>query len=56
LTYKDVIISSVFFQFALYTMVRLARGGFTVGELGLVAQGATILFLEAVNFAVAKVC
>lgn len=36
-------------------MVRLARQGFTVGELGLVAQGATVIFVEVINFAVAKV-
>ncbi len=55
MTMKDVILASLFFQFALYVMVRLARKGFTMGELGLVAQGATAIFLEAVNFAVAKV-
>jgi dolichol kinase len=55
MTPKDVILTSQFFQFALYAMVRLARQGMTVGELGFIAQGATVIFLEAVNFAFAKV-
>lgn len=36
-------------------MVRLARRGFTLGELGLVAQGATALFIESVNLTIARV-
>lgn len=55
MSYKDVVLTSLFFQFALYVMVRLARQGFTVGELGLVAQGATVIFVEVVNYAWAKV-
>lgn len=36
-------------------MVRLARRGFTIGELGLVATGATAVFMEAVNLTRARI-
>lgn len=51
----DVAVGSLFFQFALYVMVRLNRRGFTLGELGLVAQGATAIFLETFRLTVSKV-
>ncbi|KZT42170.1 hypothetical protein SISSUDRAFT_1030673 [Sistotremastrum suecicum HHB10207 ss-3] len=50
----DVAVGSLFFQFALYVMVRLNRRGFTLGELGLVAQGATAIFLETFRLTVSK--
>lgn len=45
----------MFFQFSLYACVRVAHHGFTFGELGLVAFGATVLFMELVNLTKAKV-
>jgi len=45
----------VFFQFSLYIAVRLAHGGFTLGELGLVVFGATALYTELVNLTVARI-
>lgn len=43
------------FQFIIYVMVRLARRGFTLGELGLVAQGATAIFMESVYLTSARI-
>lgn len=37
------------YQGALYLLIRMARGGYTLGEAGLVAQTATAMFLETVN-------
>lgn len=56
LDFFDVAVISFFYQFTLYVSLRLARQGFTVGELGLVAQGATALFMELVNITISKVC
>jgi dolichol kinase len=55
LTYFDVLIISSFYQFCLYVMARLSHGGFTLGELGLVAHGATALFMETTNLTIALV-
>lgn len=55
LTYLDVLLVSLAYQFIVYVMVRLARRGFTLGELGLVAQGATALFMESVNLTTARI-
>ncbi|GHJ88536.1 hypothetical protein NliqN6_4938 [Naganishia liquefaciens] len=49
LTYPDIVIATLFFQFSLYVSVRLARRGFTVGELGIICHAATGLFMETVN-------
>ncbi|KAI0768142.1 hypothetical protein BD413DRAFT_479834 [Trametes elegans] len=54
MSYLEVAVSSVFFQFSLYISVRLAHRGFTFGELGLVAFGATIVFMELFNLTIAK--
>ncbi|KAI0370375.1 hypothetical protein BV20DRAFT_995158 [Pilatotrama ljubarskyi] len=54
MSYFEVVTSAMFFQFSLYISVRLAHRGFTFGELGLVAFGATILFMELVNLTIAK--
>ncbi|KAI9057214.1 hypothetical protein FKP32DRAFT_1584185 [Trametes sanguinea] len=54
MSYFEVVASAMFFQFSLYISVRLAHRGFTFGELGLVAFGATILFMELVNLTIAK--
>lgn len=55
LSHFDVAVVSSFYQFSLYVMIRLSHGGFTLGEVALVAQGATILFLETVNVTIFKV-
>jgi hypothetical protein len=55
LDYFDVGVISLFYQFTLYVSLRLARRGFTLGELGLIAQGATALFMEVVNLTIARV-
>lgn len=49
LTYPDIVIATLFFQFSLYVSVRLARRGFTLGELGIICHAATGLFMETVN-------
>ncbi len=55
MSYFEVVASAMFFQFSLYACVRIAHHGFTFGELGLVAFGATVLFMELVNLTKAKV-
>ncbi|KAG8935523.1 hypothetical protein FRC02_007882 [Tulasnella sp. 418] len=55
LSYTDVILVSLSFQFVMYVMVRLARQGFTLGELGVVAQGATAIFMEAANLTISRI-
>jgi hypothetical protein len=55
LTYFDVLVISSFYQFCIYVMARLSHGGFTLGELGLVAHGATALFMETTNLTIALV-
>lgn len=51
----EVVAASIFFQFSLYSAVRLAHHGFTLGELGLVSFGATALFMEMMNLTLALV-
>lgn len=48
-TYSDLTIATLFFQFSLYVCSRLARRGFTFGELAVVAQVGTGFFMEVVN-------
>ncbi|KAG8711175.1 hypothetical protein FRC09_020738 [Ceratobasidium sp. 395] len=50
----DLICSTFFFQTSLYVMIRMARRAFTLGEVVLVAHGATALFLETVNISIIK--
>ncbi|KAF8606668.1 hypothetical protein BDV93DRAFT_437456 [Ceratobasidium sp. AG-I] len=50
----DLICSTLFFQISLYVMIRMARRAFTLGEVVLVAHGATALFLETVNISIIK--
>lgn len=52
---SDIIIATLFNQFSLYVCVRLARRGFTLGELALVCGGATALVMETVNMTRHKV-
>ncbi|KZO89897.1 hypothetical protein CALVIDRAFT_547708 [Calocera viscosa TUFC12733] len=51
----DVIIVSLFYQFCLYVMIRLARRGFTLGELCFVAQCATALTMETTNLTISRI-
>lgn len=55
LSYFDVAVMSSFYQFSIYVMIRLSHGGFTLGEVGLVGLGTTVLFMETVNLTIAKV-
>jgi dolichol kinase len=51
----EVAIASLFYQVILYVGLRLAHGGFTLGELGVVCFGGTSLCLEFLNITIAKV-
>ena len=55
LSNTEVVAASLFYQFSLYSAVRLAHHGFTLGELGLVSFGATALFMEMMNLTMARV-
>ena len=55
LTLLEVGVVSAFHQFALYVMIRLARRGFTFGELGMVGQIATGMFMMTFNLTAARV-
>lgn len=51
----EVVAASLFYQFTMYSAVRLAHHGFTLGELGLTCFGATVLFMEMMNLTIARV-
>ena len=53
---SDIIIATLFYQFSLYVCVRLAKRGLTLGELGVICNAATALFMETVNMTRMKVC
>ena len=55
LSLLDVSFMLMFYQLALYVMVRLGRRAFTLGELGAVGHGATAMFMETVYVTCAKV-
>lgn len=55
MNYLEVVIASLFYQFALYLAIRLAHRGFTLGELGLVCFGGTALCMELLNITIARV-
>ena len=55
LLYFDVAVTSLLYQFAVYVMIRLSHGGFTLGEVGLVGIGTTTLFMEVANLTIVKV-
>ena len=55
LSHIELAFSSLFYQFSLYTAIRLAHRGFTLGELGLVSFGGTALCMEFLNFTKARV-
>jgi hypothetical protein len=46
---SDIVIATLFYQFSIYVCVRLARRGFTLGELAVVCNAATALLMETVN-------
>lgn len=52
---SDIVLATLFYQFSLYVCVRLARRGFTLGELALVCNAATALFMEVINLTRMKV-
>lgn len=52
---SDIIIATLFYQFSLYVCIRLAKRGFTLGELAVVCSAATALFMESVNLTRMKV-
>ncbi|WWC69143.1 uncharacterized protein I206_103079 [Kwoniella pini CBS 10737] len=52
---SDIVIATLFYQFSLYVCVRLARRGFTLGELAVVCNAATALFMEVVNLTRMKI-
>ncbi len=51
----EILLVSVAFQASLYTISRLARKNFTVGELVVVAVFGVTLLVEATNLTIAKV-
>ncbi|KAG8753003.1 hypothetical protein FRC14_006525 [Serendipita sp. 396] len=55
LSYFDVAFISAFYQFSVYVMIRLSHGGFTLGEVGLIGVGSTVLVMEAINLTIAKI-
>ena len=55
MSYFDIATSSIFYQFCLTVAIRLAHKSFTLGELGIVAYGGTILFMEALHLTIARV-
>lgn len=56
LSNTEMAAAAMFYQFTLYSAIRLAHHGFTLGELGLVSFGATSLFMEVMNLTMARVC
>ena len=55
MSFIELSLCSLFYQAALYLAIRLAHQGFTLGELGVVIFGASVLFMEGFNITVARV-
>ena len=55
MSFIELLLCSLFYQAALYLAIRLAHQGFTLGELGVVIFGASVLFMEGFNITVARV-
>lgn len=51
----ELLACSLFYQASLYLAIRLAHQGFTLGELGVVVFGASVLFMEGFNITAAMV-
>ncbi|CAO1635282.1 unnamed protein product [Parajaminaea phylloscopi] len=50
----EIITASISFQTNMYTISRLGRGSFTLGELGIVAALGVTLMIETINLTLAK--
>ncbi|WVO14642.1 hypothetical protein L204_102279 [Cryptococcus depauperatus] len=46
---SDIVLATLFYQFSIYVCVRLARKGFTLGELAVVCCAATAMIMEVIN-------
>lgn len=55
MNFIELLLSSLFYQATLYLAIRLAHQGFTLGELGTVTFGASVLFMEGFNITVARI-
>lgn len=55
ISYSEIMLGSVFYQFSLYIALRMAHGGFTLGELGLVAFGGLSIGTELVALTRTKI-
>ncbi|KAL1411019.1 dolichol kinase [Vanrija albida] len=55
MSHSDIILATLFYQFCLYVCVRLARRGFTLGELAVVTNAGTAMFMETVNMTRMKI-
>ncbi|THH10893.1 hypothetical protein EW145_g1022 [Phellinidium pouzarii] len=55
LSYIDVFAVASFYQLTLYTSIRLAHHSFTLGELGILAFGASIMFMETLHVTIARI-
>ncbi|KAL0954641.1 hypothetical protein HGRIS_003594 [Hohenbuehelia grisea] len=55
MTYFEIAMCSLFYQFTLYAALRLAHRGFTLGELGLVCFGGISIFMELLNLTIARI-
>ena len=55
MTWFEVLLGALIYQFALYVCLRLAHRVFTLGELGLVCFGGTALLMEFGNVNIARV-
>lgn len=53
--YIEIVIGTVFYQFCLYVALRMAHGGFTLGELALVAFGGLALGTEVLGLTRTKI-
>ncbi|PFH53106.1 hypothetical protein AMATHDRAFT_39008 [Amanita thiersii Skay4041] len=51
----DMVVASLFYQFALYVALRLAHRGFTLGELSLVCFGGVAVGMELLNITIARI-
>ncbi|EGO24662.1 Fph type histidine kinase [Serpula lacrymans var. lacrymans S7.9] len=55
ISYFDIIVFSLFYQFCLYIAIRLAHRGFTLGELALVCFGGLAICTELLNLTRARI-
>ncbi|KAL4074815.1 hypothetical protein V8B97DRAFT_1868302 [Scleroderma yunnanense] len=55
ISYYEIIIGTIFYQFCLYVALRLAHGGFTLGELAVVSFGGLALGTELLGLTRTKI-